>query len=302
VIRPDDRPCPVCPSLLSRDRSHFDKGSQRRASGVVTTGNGSQRRILQPRELTMRKRLGLILATLAALVLCFGGFALAEEKVYVNGIDFGFPPFGYVDKGGKPTGFDVEALDWIAKKMGFKVKHQPMDWDGIIPALVAKKIDIVASGMSATAERAKIVDFSIPYYEVTQVLVVGDKVKGTLAELLKSGKKIGAQRGTVTAKLLEKLSTEPGYKFELVPYDSTDLSMEDVKIGRIAGSGMDSTIAKELMKKPGFRIAGTFDAAPEKYGYAMRKEDKAFQDTINKGLKLLMADPYWKELKAKYKL
>ena len=45
---------------------------------------------------------------------------------------------------------------------------------------------------------------------------------------------------------------------------------------------------------------GTFDAAPEKYGYAMRKEDKEFQDKVNKGLKLLMADPYWKELKAKY--
>lgn len=250
----------------------------------------------------MRTRLGLVLAGLAAFVLCFGGFALAEEKVYVNGIDFGFPPFGFVDKDGKPTGFDVESLNWIAKKMGFKVKHQPMDWDGIIPALVAKKIDIIASGMSATAERAKIVDFSIPYYEVTQVLVVGDKETATLPEMLKSGKKIGAQRGTVTAKLLEKLSAEPGYKFELVPYDSTDLSMEDLKIGRIVGSGMDSTIAKELLKKPGFKIAGTFDAPPEKYGYAMRKEDKEFQEMVNKGLKLLMADPYWQELKAKYKL
>jgi len=250
----------------------------------------------------MRKRFGLLLAALAAFVLCFGGLAQAEEKVYVNGIDFGFPPFGFVDKAGTPTGFDVESLDWIAKKMGFKVKHQPMDWDGIIPALLAKKIDIIASGMSATAERAQKVDFSIPYYEVTQVLVVGDKEKGTLDELLKSGKKIGIQRGTVTAKLLEGLVAQPGYKFELVPYDSTDLSMEDVKIGRIAGSGMDSTIAQETMKTPGFKVAGTFDAAPEKYGYAMRKEDKEFQDKVNKGLKLLMADPYWKELKAKYGL
>jgi polar amino acid transport system substrate-binding protein len=250
----------------------------------------------------MRKRLGLLLAALAAFVLCFGGLAAAEDKVYVNGIDFGFPPFGFVDKDGKPTGFDVEALDWIANKMGFKVKHQPMDWDGIIPALLAKKIDIIASGMSATAERAQKVDFSVPYYEVTQVLVVGDKEAASLADLLKSGKKIGIQRGTVTAKLLEELSTKPGYKFEVAPYDSTDLSLEDLKIGRIVGSGMDSTIAKEALKNPGFKIAGTFDAAPEKYGYAMRKEDKEFQDKVNKGLKLLMADPYWAQLKAKYSL
>ena len=165
----------------------------------------------------MRKRFGLLLAALAVFVLCCGSLAAAEEKVYVNGIDFGFPPFGFVDKDGKPTGFDVESLDWIAKKMGFRVKHQPMDWDGIIPALLAKKIDIIASGMSATVERAQKVDFSIPYYEVTQVLVVPDKEKTSLPDLLKSGKKLGVQRGTVTAKLLEELVTKPGYKFEVAP-------------------------------------------------------------------------------------
>ena len=250
----------------------------------------------------MRTRLGLVLAALAVFVLCFGGLAAAEEKVYVNGIDFGFPPFGFVDKQGKPSGFDVEALDWIAKKMGFKVKHQPMDWDGIIPALVAKKIDIIASGMTITPERAEKVAFTEPYYTVTQVLLVGDKEPEKLDVILHSGKKIGVQRGTPTAKLLEELATKPGYKFEAVPYDSSDLSIEDLKVGRIAGSGMDSTIANEAMKNPGFKVAGTFDLPPDTYGYAMRKEDKAFQDKVNKGLKLLMADPYWKELKAKYGL
>jgi len=250
----------------------------------------------------MRKRLGLLLASLAACVLCFGGLGLAEEKVYVNGIDFGFPPFAFVDKDGKPTGFDVESLDWIANKMGFKVKHQPMDWDGIIPALLAKKIDIIASGMTITPERAQKVDFTAPYFEVTQVLVVRAGEKATLDELLKSGKKLGVQRGTPTAKLLEELAAKPGYKFELVPYDSTDLSMEDVKIGRIVGSGMDSTIAKEATKNAGFKIVGTFDLPPDKYGYAMRKEDKEFQKKIGEGLKLLMADPYWQQLKKKYNL
>lgn len=250
----------------------------------------------------MCKRLGLLLAFLAVAVLCGSSLALAEEKTYVNGIDFGFPPFAYVDKDGKPTGFDVESLDWIAKKMGFTVKHQPMDWDGIIPALLAKKIDIIASGMTITPERAEKVAFTAPYFSVTQVLVVPDKEKDSLDTLLHSGKKIGVQRGTPTAKLLEELAAKPGYKFELTPYDSTDLSLEDLKIGRIVGSGMDSTIAKEAMKKPGFKIAGTFDIPPDTYGYAMRKEDKELMEKIDKGLKLLMADPHWNELKAKYNL
>jgi polar amino acid transport system substrate-binding protein len=273
-----------------------------RPPGGFDIGQGFHLHRRKPREKedNMKKLLRIATLLAVALAFAFSGAALAEQKTYINGIDFGFPPFGFVDKDGKPSGFDVESLDWIAKKMGFTVKHQPMDWDGIIPALTAKKIDIIASGMSATAERAKIVNFSIPYYEVTQVLVVKGDNAATFDSLLKSGKKIGVQRGTVTNKLLEELAKKEGYKFELALYDSTDLSMEDVKIGRIDGSGMDSSIAKELMKSQPYKVAGTFDVPSEKYGYAIRKEDKEFLDTINKGLEMLMKDPYWQELKKKY--
>ncbi len=102
---------------------------------------------------------------LAVLCVLSATTVIAAEKVYINGIDANFPPFAYVDKSGNPDGFDVKALDWIAKEMGFKVKHQPMDWDGIIPSLKAKKIDIVASGMSITDERKKQVNFSTPLLE-----------------------------------------------------------------------------------------------------------------------------------------
>jgi hypothetical protein len=107
---------------------------------------------------------------LALAALCFlsSASAIAAEKVYINGIDANFPPFAYVDKNGNPDGFDVKALDWIAKEMGFKVKHQPMDWDGIIPSLKTKKIDIVASGMSITDERKKQVSFTAPYWKINE--------------------------------------------------------------------------------------------------------------------------------------
>jgi len=247
-----------------------------------------------------KKLFALIVSMLVSLMLVGG--AIASEKSFVNGIDFGFPPFGFVDKDGKPSGFDVEAVNWIAKKMGFTVMHQPTDWDGIIPALNAGKIDFIASGMSATAERAKIVNFTIPYYAVSQVLVVRGDEHMDLAALLKSGRKIGVQRGTVTAGLLETLVKEPGSKFELVQYDSTDLSMQDLPIGRIDASGMDSSIAHEVMKGTNYKLGGTFDVAPENYSYAVRKADTELLETLNQGLKLLMADPYWEELKAKWEV
>ena len=82
--------------------------------------------------------------------------ALAAGKHLINGIDANYPPFAYVDETGKPAGFDVDSMNWIAKKMGFTVEHKPMDWDGIIPALLAKKIDMVCSGMSISPERKEL--------------------------------------------------------------------------------------------------------------------------------------------------
>jgi len=243
-----------------------------------------------------------VLFTALALSLVLAGSALAAEKTYINGIDGGgFEPYAYVDKTGKTVGFDVEAVEWIGQKMGFKVKHQPIEWSAIIPALKAKKIDMIASGMSATAERAQQVDFTIPYYKVTQVLVTKGDNKLALKQMLTSGKKIGVQRGTITAKYLEDLAKKPGMKLTVVSYDSTDLAMQDLNIGRIDGSGMDNTISKEMLKKDkALKVLGTFDAAPENYGYAVRKGDAAMLKKLNDGLKLLMADPYWKVLKKKY--
>ena len=137
---------------------------------------------------------------LSALLVLSATFAVAAEKVYINGIDANFPPFAFVDKSGVPDGFDVKALDWIAKEMKFKVKHQPMDWDGIIPSLKTKKIDIVASGMSITDERKKEVAFTIPYWKIKQVLVAKKDTKLTAETALADGNKIGVQRGTSEAK------------------------------------------------------------------------------------------------------
>lgn len=240
---------------------------------------------------------------LAALAFClvFGGPAWAQ-KTLTNGIDFGFPPFGFVDTQGNPSGFDVDSMNWIAEKMGFSVRHQPMDWDGIIPALNSNKIDLIASGMSITEERQKVVNFTIPYYQVTQVLVVNENEETSFEEMFTSGKKIGVQRGTNTHTMLIDMAKQPGMSFEIVAYDSTDLSVQDLPVGRIHGSAMDSSIAREVKKGRPFKVSGTFDVEPDSYGYAVRKNDTELLNTLNEGLKKLMADPYWSELKAKWEL
>lgn len=247
-----------------------------------------------------------ILGVFLAFILVFG-FTLvpaagAAEKVYINGIDANFPPFAYVDKNGKPDGFDVQALDWIAKEMGFKVEHKPMDWDGIIPSLRAKKIDIIASGMSVNEKRKQQVNFTIPYWKIEQVLVAPKDSKLTVEEILSGGNKVGVQRGTTEAKWMEENLIKKGKKFTLVYYDSAPLAIEDVINGRIVAAAMDDAPAKDAVRKKPVKIVGTFGMPDEEFAYAVRKEDTQLLKTLNEGLKKLMASPYWEELKKKYEL
>ncbi len=243
---------------------------------------------------------GMVLALLLAVQM---PAAVAQEKVYVNGIDANFPPFAFVDKNGHPDGFDVKALEWIAKDGGFKITHKPMDWDGIVTSLVTKKIDVIASGMSITDERKKQVAFSLPYWKIKQVLVVKKDAKMTVDQVLANNNKVGVQRGTTEAKWIEdNLLKKQGKKFVLVQYDSAPLAIEDVVNGRIVAAAMDDAPAKDGVQKKPVKILGSFGMQDEDFGYAVRKDDKELLGKINAGLKKLMASPAWGELKKKYGL
>jgi polar amino acid transport system substrate-binding protein len=238
------------------------------------------------------------------MVLGFAALAPAQEKTYVNGIDANFPPFAFVDKNGNPDGFDVAVVNWIAGEKNFKVKHQPMDWDGIIPSLNAKKIDFIASGMSITEARKKEVNFTLPYWIIKQVLVAKQDSDLTPEKAMAEGRKIGVQRGTTEAKWIEEnLIKKEGKKFELVYYDSAPLAVEDVVNGRIAAAAMDDAPAEDAIRKnKPVKVIGGFGMPEEEFGYAVRKEDEELLKTLNEGLKKIMASPVWEELKAKYEL
>ncbi len=242
------------------------------------------------------KRLSCALMLFAALCLSFS----AEAKTYVNGIDANYPPFAYVGEDGKPAGFDVESMNWIAKTMGFEVTHQPMDWDGIIPALLNKKISMVCSGMSISPERSAVVQFSEPYYTIQKVILVPAASSLTADQAMKGTVKLGVQRGTNEHELLEARKEKENLKYELRFYDSSPLAVEDLLNGRIDAIAMDSAPAKDAISKgKPVKIAGTF-AEDDVFGVAMRKEDKELHALINEGYKKLKADPYWKVLEDKY--
>lgn len=235
------------------------------------------------------------------LTLVFAGQALGAEKL-VNGIDANFPPFAFIDKTGQPSGFDVEAMNWIAKEIGVEVTHQPIEWDGIITSLLTKKIDIIASGMSITEERAQKVDFSVPYWVITQVMVTKKGSPLTIDEILTGKKTVGVQQGTSEAKWLKEEAAKKGWNFDLRYYSSSPLAVEDVLNGRIDAAAMDDAPAKDAVSKKDVQIVGTFGMHEEQFGYAVRKDDKELLEKVNAALTKLMASPEWNELINKYDL
>ena len=239
--------------------------------------------------------LGILLAALMSAP------AAVSAKAYVNGIDANYPPFAYVDeKSGQPAGFDVDSLNWIAKKMGFELTHKPVAWDGIIPALLARQIDMIGSGMSITDKRKQMVSFSEPYWTVSRVFLVKQGSKLTPADILGGKMQLGVQRGTSEADAIKQEQKEKGYPFTLRYYESAPLAVEDLLNGRIEAALMDQLPADDAIAKGKAVIKAGTHGEPDFFGVAFRKEDNELRGKINEGYKLLMADPYWKELIAKY--
>lgn len=244
----------------------------------------------------------LILVLLLSLVLSSSLLA-EEEKTYIVGIDGDYYPFSYIDKDGNPAGFDVESIQWIADEMGFKVQVVPMAWDGIIPSLLAKKIDLIYSGMTITEERKQQVDFSDVYWVVNQA-VAAREGEGLDLESFKAGKyTVGTQRSCTAAMWIEDNLVEPGIlpKENLRLYDNFPLAVNDLINGRVQVAMMDEpVVTKAIAGKPLVKI-GVISTG-EEYGIAVRKEDTELKEMLNEGLKKLMASPKWEELMEKYEM
>ena len=186
----------------------------------------------------------------SALVFAFLFLALApfaQAKTYVNGIDANYPPFSFIDEQGNAAGFDIESMNWIANKMGFEVQHTPINWDGIIPALQAKKIDMICSGMSISEERKQAVNFSEPYYSIKKYIAVKNGSNLTAEEVFKGKYTLGVQRGTNEHELLQSRIDNEKLAITLRLYDSPPMSVEDLLNGRIDAIAIDSAPAEDAV-------------------------------------------------------
>ncbi len=162
-------------------------------------------------------------------------------KVLTMGTSADYKPFEFHDtSGGKDeiVGYDIDVARRIANDLGFELKIQDMDFNGLIPALQSQRVDFVMAGMTPTPERRKSIDFSDIYYSAQNTIIAPQNSNLTTIESLK-GKTVGAQLGTLQQEVAEKI---PGAK--VTTRNRVPDLVQELNAGRIDAAIVEDTIAK----------------------------------------------------------
>ena len=237
-----------------------------------------------------------------------GLLALAVTSVNADalrvGVEGAYPPFSWKEADGSLKGFDIDFAHEVCKRLDRECVLIEQEWDGMIPALLARKFDTIIASMSITEERKKKVDFTVKYYNTPAKLVAKKNpgFEGTAAGL--DGKRLGVQRATTHQCSAEKLY--PGA--ELVLYATQDEVWQDLGSGRL-----DAQLSDSLQAYEGFLVLDVgqdFDFLGDALddvecqgvgaGFAVRKEDSELRDALSKAIGDIRADGTYKVINDRY--
>jgi polar amino acid transport system substrate-binding protein len=245
-------------------------------------------------------------AAIATAVLAFGFTpAQAEDKVVRIGSEGAYPPFNFIDQSGKLAGFDIDIGMALCEKMQVKCEWVAQDWDGIIPALIAGKYDVIIASMFITDERKKVVSFTDPYYAAAMTHVVAkDSGITEFTDEGLSGKTIGAQSSTLQAEYIQKMYPSADIRL----YKTQDEANLDMANGRLDVMVGDLLPLLEWIEKTDdgkcCMLAGDPIDDPAVVGpgvgMAVRQEDNDLRENLNKALAEILADGTYKKINDKY--
>jgi polar amino acid transport system substrate-binding protein len=228
--------------------------------------------------------------------------AAQEKKEIVIASEGAYPPFNVMDSNNKLQGFDIDIANALCEKMQVKCTIVAQDWDGMIPALLAKKFDAIVASMTITEERKKQIDFTDRYYRTPlSVAVAKDSpIKDTTPASMK-GKTVGAQSSTTQSIYAEDVYGKAGADAKLYP--TQDEANADLANGRLDASVADKFVLVEWLKNTGkdcCKMLGDIEGTTSEAGIAIRKEDKELKEKFNKAIKDIVADGTYKKIQAKY--
>lgn len=225
-----------------------------------------------------------------------------QGKIYIVGTEPYFPPFEYADENNsnKIVGFDVDLINAIAADQGFRVQWKDLEFDALIPALQSGQIDIIASGMTITDEREKVVDFTEPYINAGLALAVAaDNEEIKSIDDLK-GKVAAVQQGSTGSQAAEKLKAE-GKIGNIIYLAHVNDIILNIQNGRADFMINDLPVTNAYISKhPGVIKIVDDKLQSESYGFAVKSGNNELLNMLNTGLENVKQDGTYDEIMAKY--
>ncbi len=260
-----------------------------------------------------RKKLAIlvVITMIVPAILLSGCAEEKKENKIIVGTSADFPPFEYTDETGKIIGFDIEMVKMLLQNLNYTVEVKDISFDSLIPSLQAKKIDIIAAGMSITEEREEVIDFSDPYYKADLSVLIkkGSGVEINASHDLENftasiaNLTIGAQTGTTGADWVQEnlIDTEMMDEENLKRYDLYIDAVADLDIGpaRLDAIILDLPVAQAFAENPNREVVYTI-LTGEYYGLGIREGETEFLEKINTELDKLIGSDDWNTLIAKY--
>jgi len=242
-----------------------------------------------------------------ALLVPVGGEAagVLDKDVILVGTEATYPPFEYRNEKNEVVGYDIDVVEAIAKHLGKKVEIVDMSFDGLIPALMTGKVDLVAAGMTNTEERRKKVNFSSVYYDIENAFVVrADDSSITKLDELK-GKIATVQIGTAQDTFI----TNTGLPAEIKRFQKNDDALMEIKVGRGDFCVVNLTVANAFLRnnktfeeslKIGFR--NKIHREGEGIALGLPKGDEALLNAVNGAIETMKNNGEFDSIKKKYQM
>jgi polar amino acid transport system substrate-binding protein len=232
-----------------------------------------------------------------------GGELTAPDGLVSGGMlticsDTPYEPFEFRDDDGRDTGYDIDLLREIAGRADLDIEVIDLPFDGILGSLAAGDCDVAAAAITITEERAEQVDFSDPYFDADQSLLIKSDRAGEISSIEDlAGEDIGVQSGT-TGEDYARDNAPDGAS--VVGFPDSDALFSAIEAGSIAGILQDLPVnAYRTTQDDTLEVVETYTTG-EQYGFAVAKDNESVLELVNGGLEAMRDDGTFDDVYSTY--
>ncbi|MEA4927006.1 MAG: basic amino acid ABC transporter substrate-binding protein [Syntrophomonadaceae bacterium] len=225
----------------------------------------------------------------------------AAKTILNVGTEATYPPFEYMENN-EYVGFDMDLIRAIAEAEGMEVKITPLGFDALIPAVQAGTVDCIISAMTIKEDRAKVVDFSTPYFKAGLIVAVAQNntdIKG-LDDL--KGKRLAAEVGTTGLNASNGVKAKDA-KTTVKVFDSVGEAFMELEKGGVDAVINDMPVTTYYIETTGkdkVKKVGSVFQAEDQYGIGVKKGNTELLNKINEGLAKLQENGKYDEIYKKW--